>query len=74
MACVRCRWPPEIFWTSQEKLLLRKPKVSAMELSGWSMSGSTPAPADNAIPVARYAALTCISGASAANASAPLSA
>ncbi len=74
MACVRCRWPPETFSTSQEKLLLRKPKASAMELSGWSMSGSTPAPADKAIPVARYAPLTCISGARAAKANAPLSA
>ena len=72
--CVPCRCPPDSFLTSQEKPSVRNPNEPEIEVSWWSMSGSTPAPAQSAIPAARCASVTCRAGASPAKTSAPLSA
>jgi len=72
--CVPCRWPPESRSTIQANAWVRKPKHREIVLSGWSMSGSTPAPAAIATPVTRCGPVTCSDGPSAANTSAPLSA
>jgi hypothetical protein len=56
--CVPCRCPPEILATTQANASVRKPKHRAIVLSGWSMSGSTPAPAVSSTPAARCAPVT----------------
>ena len=71
---VPCRWPPDSRSTSQAKAWVRKPNSREIVLSGWSMSGSVPAPAVSSTPAARCEPVTCNDGPSAANASAPLSA
>ena len=65
--CVPCRCPPEIRATIQANASVRKPKHRAIVLSGWSMSGSTPAPAVSATPTTRCGPVTCSHGPSAAN-------
>ena len=71
---VPCRCPPDSIATSQENPSVRNPNELETEVSWWSMSGSTPAPAQSATPAARCASLTCSVVASAAKTSAPLSA
>ena len=72
--CVPCRCPPEMRSTTQANHSVRNPNDREMVESGWSMSGRTPAPAVSTTPAARCATVTWSGAASAANATAPLSA
>lgn len=72
--CVPCRCPPDSLFTTQANHSVRKPNDREIVESGWSISGSTPAPAVRTTPAARYDTRTWRTGASPAKATAPLSA
>ena len=72
MLCVPLRWPPLILCTSQDTASVKKPRVREIVEPCSSMSGAVAALAVNTAPASRAGPLTCSTGATAVNTSAPL--